>query len=393
MSLITIEKINEAVKRRPAEIEEARAQGRKVVGWLNYAVPEELIYALDLIPVHLGTGGNDRLVELGSRYISVMNCVFTRQVVGAFQEGKDEYIRNADLVVIDVTCKQLFRVAELIRHYFQVNTEILGVPYNFNTTAGRDYFRREVRAFAEKLEKLAGKKLDPQKLSDTVALYDGIRSAVRELYHVQAQAAAPISWREVYEVVQAGYYLDKAEYFDLLRELLKELETAEPDPAVSPAAPRIFLSGSVIPPRDRKVLDIIEQVGGRVVADDLWSGYAPYFDTEIATRDTDGIADAYLYRHPHASLPNLDIESDRRLTDIDRLIEEFEADAVLFYTLRYCDCFTFKGNELKSVLKQRNVPFLEIHTEYAGSDYEAIHTRLEAFVESLSIRKSVTKAV
>ncbi|HIH43761.1 MAG TPA: 2-hydroxyacyl-CoA dehydratase [Candidatus Methanoperedenaceae archaeon] len=36
------------------------------------------------------------------------------------------------------------------------------------------------------------------------------------------------------------------------------------------------------------------------------------------------------------------------------------------------------------MLKKERVPLLEIHTEYAGSDIEAIRTRVEAFVELLN---------
>ncbi|NMC60743.1 MAG: 2-hydroxyacyl-CoA dehydratase [Candidatus Methanofastidiosa archaeon] len=386
MSLLTLKKINEAVERRPAELEKARNEGKKVIGWLNYNVPEELIYALDLIPIHLGTGGNDRLVELGARYISVMNCVFTRQVVGLFADGNDPYIKNLDLVVVDVTCKQLYRVAEIINHYFSINTEILGIPYNFDVSAGKSYFRNEIRAFAENLEKIAGKKFEQEKLEKSVEIYNAIRKAIKELYQLQAESSAPISWREVYEVVQAGYYLDKQIYLNLLKELLIELKGAVPRQPISVAEPRIFVSGSIIPPGDRKILDIIEEKGGRIVADDLWSGFAPYFDTKIDESSIEGISDAYILRHTHASLPHLDINSDRRLKNIRELIKDFQADGVLFHTLRYCDSFTFKANEVKNVLKNDDIPFLEIHTEYAGSDYEAIRTRIEAFVEMLKIR-------
>ncbi|APM38937.1 2-hydroxyacyl-CoA dehydratase subunit D [Clostridium kluyveri] len=386
MSLLTLEKINEAVKHRPAELEKARAEGRKVVGWLNYNVPEELIYALDLIPIHLGTGGNDRLVELGARYISVMNCVFTRQVIGLFSEGNDPYIKNTDVVVIDVTCKQLYRVAEIIKHYFSINTEIIGVPYNFDVPAGKTYFRNEIKAFTEKLEKIAGKKIEQEKLEKSVEIYKEIRESIKRLYKWQAEPIAPISWREVYNIVQAGYYLDKEIYLNLLRELLTELTDAVPSQQVSATEPRIFVSGSIIPPGDRKILDIIEEKGGRVVVDDLWSGFAPYFDTEIEEPSIEGISDAYILRYTHASLPQLKNDTDRRLKNIRRLIKDFQANGVLFHTLRYCDSFTFKANETKNVLKNDGIPFLEIHTEYAGSDYGAIGTRIEAFVEMLKVR-------
>ncbi|MDR1931888.1 MAG: 2-hydroxyacyl-CoA dehydratase family protein [Spirochaetales bacterium] len=389
MSLQTLNKIQEALASRPAELEKARAEGKKVAGWLNYNVPEELIYAAGLIPVHLGNGGDNRLVETGGRYISMMNCVFTRQITGQFAEGTDAYIKNTDAVFIDVTCKQLYRVYELINYYFKLKTEIIGVPYNFQTAAGKQYFRKETAAFAAKLEKISGKKITAESLKYAVDVYTAIRAAIRALYRIQAGQETPITWHEVYDVVQAAYYLDKDVYLRLLQELLAEIETAPVNPKVSPDAPRILVSGSVIPPGDRKVLDLAEESGGRVVIDDLWSGFAPYLDTDVKETSVEGIADAYIERHPHGSLPVLDIEQDKRLKDIKQLIKDYKADGVLFHTLRYCDCFTFKAAETKSVLKELNIPFLEIHTEYAKSDIEAIRTRLEAFVESLKSRRKI----
>jgi benzoyl-CoA reductase/2-hydroxyglutaryl-CoA dehydratase subunit BcrC/BadD/HgdB len=386
MSLRTLEKINAAVLRRPEELKKARTEGRKVVGWLNYNVPEELIYAAGLIPVHLGTGGDNRLVELGARYISVMYCVFTRQAVGLFADGKDDYIKNTDAVFIDVTCKQLYRVAELIKHYFNVNAEIIGVPYNYQVPAGREYLRSEFKALAGKLENISGKKIDQDALSRSINLFGSIRTAIRKLYKIQAKPRTPISWHETYDVVQAGYYLDKDVYLGLLDELLLELENAPNNSAVSADYPRLLVSGSVIPPKDRKILELLENSGARIVIDDLWSGFAPYLDTDIAGNRIEDIADAYLDRHPHGSLPTMDINADKRLSNIKKLAAEYAIDGVLFHTLRYCDCFTFKASETKSVLRESNIPFLEIHTEYAGSDLEAIRTRVEAFTESLADR-------
>jgi benzoyl-CoA reductase/2-hydroxyglutaryl-CoA dehydratase subunit BcrC/BadD/HgdB len=283
-------------------------------------------------------------------------------------------------------------VAELVKFYFGANVELLGVPYNHESEAAFSYFRSEVKAFAKKMERVSGNEISEEALGKSVALFESIRSSIRELYERQSRPETPISWREVYETVQAGYYLDKEEYLTLLRELLDEIGESPNDARISASAPRLLLSGSVIPPGDRKILCIIEDAGARIVVDDLWSGFAPHFDTFVKLPDIDGRADAYLGRHPHASLPSLDIATDRRLPNIRSLINEYRADGVLFHTLRYCDCFTFKANETKQALRDYGIPFLEIHTEYAGSDFEAIRTRVEAFVESFSSRIQAASA-
>jgi benzoyl-CoA reductase/2-hydroxyglutaryl-CoA dehydratase subunit BcrC/BadD/HgdB len=385
MTFKAIEKINDALQRRPDELSEARATGAKVAGWLNYNIPEEIPYALGLIPIRLGTGGNEELVELGARYISTKNCVFVRQAAGLFAENLDPYIKNSDIVLIDATCLQVFRLAEIIKFYFKVNTLVLGVPRNSTTYEGHDYYKGELKFFTEKLEEYAGRKLEKSRLEETIALYRDIRNAIVELYYLQAAPRSPLKWTEVYNVVLAGNYLDRIEYLKLLKELIREVKSAEPVQGNGVSA-RIFLSGSLIPPKDVKLINIIEQAGGRFVGDDLWSGLNNYYQLNVRWPTIDSIADAYLDRPQHASLPYLDLETDGRLANLKKLIKDFKADGIVYHTLRYCDAFSFKANETKEALKESHIPFLEIHTEYAGSDFEAIRTRIEAFVEMLKTR-------
>ncbi len=385
MALETLKKIDEAVKERPGELAEARENGAKVAGWFNYNIPEEIIHALGLIPVKLGKGGDDRLVEIGARYISTKNCVFVRESVGLFAENSDPYIKNTDIVAIDATCLQMYRMAELIKYYFKINTVILGVPRNFYRPEGQEYFRKELEAFTHRLEEFSGNKLDKNKLAESIKLYNGIRKAIRNLYRYQAAADTPIKWREVFDVIHAGYYLDREQYLSLLQELLKELKEKHGAPVTAQlnGDARILLSGSIIPPGDSKLLDIIEQVGGRIVGDDLWSGLSPFLNVDIKEPSIKGIADAYINRIPHAALPYLDLKTDRRLKNLKKLVHDQKAQGVIYHTLRYCDPFTFKAGETKDVLKKEGIPLLEIHTEYASSDIEAIRTRAEAFVEMI----------
>lgn len=385
MALTTVHKIKDRLAKRPAELTAAHDKGAKVVGWLSYAIPEELIHALGLIPIRIGTGGDSALVETGSRYISTKNCVFVREAVGLFAENKDPYIVNSDVVAFDATCLQLFRTAEVVEHYFDVKTLVLGVPRNFYWPEAKEYFWKELEHFTGKLEELAGAKLDKKRLAASIKLYNGIRESIKEIYRYQAGNNAQITWGETYDIIHAGFYLDRTEYLALLKELLAELKDKQGEPDINPefGEARIFLSGSVIPPKDRKLIDIIEKVGGRIVGDDLWSGLVPHLDVDIKEPTVKGIAYAYLTRVPHAALPYLDLATDARLKKLKSLVYEFKAQGVINHTLRYCDPFTFKAGETKEELKKEGVPMLEIHTEYAGSDFEAIRTRVEAFVEML----------
>ena len=392
MGLKTLDKITAALESRPAELEQLRKQGKKIVGWLAYNIPEEIIYALGLIPIRIGQGGDGRLVEVGARHISTKNCVFVRQALGQFAEKTDPYIKQLDLVAIDATCIQLYRLEELINFYFDYKTIVLGVPRNFATTEGHEYFRKEVEFFTKKLELFAGTALEQSRLEEAISIYNNIREAIKTLYRYQSLDNAPLSWRQVSSVINAGYNLDRLTYLELLQELIKEIEkNLSAGTGSREIEARIFLSGSLIPPGDTKLIDIIEQLGGRIVGDDLWSGLNFFLNLNIQEPTPYSVADAYLDRVPHGSLPYLDLESDGRLANLKHQIKEFNADGVVYHTLRYCDAFTFKAGETKDVLG--NVPFLEIHTEYSGSDFEAIRTRVEAFIEMIKSKKEIAELV
>ena len=392
MGLKTLDKISAALQSRPLELEQLRKEGKKVVGWLAYNIPEEIIYALGLIPIRVGQGGDGRLVEVGARHISTKNCVFVRQALGQFAEKTDPYIQQLDLVAIDATCIQLYRLEELINFYFGYKTVVLGVPRNFATKEGHEYFRKEVEFFTKKLEEFAGVTLEQSKLEEAIDIYDGIREAIKTLYKYQSLDNAPLSWREVSSVINAGYNLDRAHYLELLKELIVEAEAKLSEPSGRrEVEARIFLSGSLIPPGDTKLVDIIEQLGGRIVGDDLWSGLNFFLTLEIKEPTPYGVADAYLDRVPHGSLPYLDLKSDGRLANLKHQLQEFGADGIIYHTLRYCDAFTFKAGETKEVLGK--LPFLEIHTEYSGSDFEAIRTRVEAFIEMIKSKKEIAELV
>lgn len=382
MSMTTIDKIEEAVARRPAQLADIRAAGGVVAGYFCCNIPEELVLAAGLVPVRLGRGGDDQLVELGGRYISHQNCPFVRQNVGVFAENTDPYAANADVVVVAATCPQVYRLAEVIEHFFDRRVEIVGVPRNFTSPEGQEYFRAEFADLARNLSDLSGTEITEERLRASIDLLADIRSSIRELYRLQAAPTGVVTWREAFEAVQAGFHLDRVEYAALLHELVDEARTKSAAVTEVDDRPRLFLSGTVIPPGDRKLIDIIEELGARIVGDDLCTGLRPALSLHVKEASIESVADAYLDRVPCAALPHLTLEGDRRLENIKSSYEEFAADGLVYHSLRYCDPITFKATETKRVLG-KSLPFIEIHTEYASSDTEGIRTRIGAFIEMI----------
>ncbi len=389
-TLSNLARFKEAVQARPAELAKARKSGAKVVGYFCSYVPEEIIHSLGLIPVRLCRGGDERLVELGARYASTKSCVFIRESVGLFADGKDPWVNNTDVVAVATTCRQIYRLAELIKYFFKMPTVVLTVPHNFYLPEGKDYFQRELVNFTSELEAMAGKKLDKDALAESVKLYESIRRALLEIYEFQARDSAPLSWKDVFYVIHAGFYLDRQHYLSLLIGLLEELkESSRTNVSISrDKRPRVLLSGSILAPGDSMLIDMIEEMGGRIVADDLCTGLRPLSQIELKDYSVAGIAAAYRERVPCASIPYLlSPKTDRRLANLAHLVEAYNAEGVVYHSLRFCDPFSFKAGETKNFLQDK-VAFLEIHTEYAPSAIGPLRTRIEAFIELIGNLRS-----
>ncbi|OGO30900.1 MAG: hypothetical protein A2Z29_01465 [Chloroflexi bacterium RBG_16_56_11] len=76
-------------------------------------------------------------------------------------------------------------------------------------------------------------------------------------------------------------------------------------------------------------------------------------------------------------------DNQRRFDHVFRLIEEFRAEGVIFYTLKFCDPFLYDLPQLKEQLAGRGVPALVLEGDYTPGTLGRVRTRIEAFIEML----------
>jgi benzoyl-CoA reductase/2-hydroxyglutaryl-CoA dehydratase subunit BcrC/BadD/HgdB len=259
----TLKRFEEALDHRPGELVEARQNGKKVVGVFCCYTPVEIIHSLGLIPLKLGWGGDDELAEQGIEYITNIQCPYVRQTIGVFKEGKNPYAVNTDVIAISAVCLQEYRMVEVLRYYFGKETLTLSVPKNYYLPEGKEFFEKEVEGFTAELEKIAGRKLDPEQLRASVALYADIRNTTAKIYEYLARDHSPITWKQVITVIHAGFYLSPEKHLSLLKELNDELKTIQVSEKVRPLnSVRLLLSGSIIAPGNTKIIDVLEELGG-----------------------------------------------------------------------------------------------------------------------------------
>jgi len=127
------------------------------------------------------------------------------------------------------------------------------------------------------------------------------------------------------------------------------------------------------------LLNLIENVGGRIVAIDTCFGLRHYdLLVEEGTGDPlSALAERYLLRAPCARME----EGSRRVTYLKELVDTCKADAVIYSTVKFCDTHLYDLPRVSDMFRREGVPFLVIENEYVWTGMGQVHTRVEAFLE------------
>ena len=72
-----------------------------------------------------------------------------------------------------------------------------------------------------------------------------------------------------------------------------------------------------------------------------------------------------------------------RIDDILRLVKEYHVDGVIECNLQFCGLYSTEAYLVQQKLKEADVPYMHLETDYSEQDLEQIRTRVQAFIELL----------
>ena len=79
----------------------------------------------------------------------------------------------------------------------------------------------------------------------------------------------------------------------------------------------------------------------------------------------------------------------RETGDVDAIAKEYKADGLIYQQIKFCDYWGYERASAFHVMKEKyGYPVLSIDRPYAVGTSGQLRTRIQAFVESLEIRKS-----
>jgi bzd-type benzoyl-CoA reductase N subunit len=352
-----------------------KEEGKKVVGYFCSYVPEELLYAADIVPYRVRAAGC-KDTSAADVYMSHLNCTFMRSCLQYAIDNKLDFI---DGIVLSNSCDHARRMYDLLKEKSPVEYQflhMLSVPHKITDTS-IELYKDAVTDFKEDIEKSFGVTITDERIKDAIEVYNETRSLLAKVYELRKQDNPPLKGEECISVSLAGMMMPKGKYNELLKQLLEELKTKEP---VTDHEFRIMLSGSG-GCDNPDYYKIIEELGGLIVTDSLCVGTRYFWHpVEIKGDLIASLAESYLRR---PSCPAMVDSIDERSQFIKDMVNQFNVDGVVFQRMRYCDLWGGAVLNIRTEMKEADIPFIEIEREYALTSTGQLKTRIQAFMERI----------
>jgi benzoyl-CoA reductase/2-hydroxyglutaryl-CoA dehydratase subunit BcrC/BadD/HgdB len=367
------------LKERPAQLQEAKKKGAKIVGYFPGSyVPEELIYASGAIPLCLVEGGSNLPVEAASSVLPSIACPFARAQAGEMILRRNPYYGMLDMVVAPLTCQHLKKVAEIWDYDGDIEVFKLGIPHRYDGDPELDYFNNRLIALKDRLERLTGKKMTDDKIGRAIELYNRMRGLLRKISLTRRSSSPPISGLDFVKLNHASFYADPNVMVDVLESTYQELIKRDQDRSVE--APRFLLVGPNIAHGDYGILELVESAGGEVVVEEVCEGIRYYWQSIDNKGDLlRSLARGYLQGRLPCGF--MRYASKKRLDFALKLVSDFKVSGILWYELLYCETYDSEAYFFAQKLKEHNIPMLNLESEYGAASAGQFKIRIDAFIE------------
>src|SRR5450759_2169584 len=205
---------------RIKELQEAKAQGQKVIGTFCVFVPEELVLAAGAIQVGLCAGAEIGK-EAAEKVLPRNTCALIKSFVGFKIARLCPFIESCDLVVGETTCDGKKKAYEILADYAPVY--VMEIP-QMKQACDRELWKAEVLRFKDEVERVTGKTITAPKLKEAIRMVNARREVLQRLNRLRAVAPAPISGRDVLLINQISFYDNPVRFTAKIGELCDELE-------------------------------------------------------------------------------------------------------------------------------------------------------------------------
>jgi benzoyl-CoA reductase subunit C len=342
----------------------------KVMGYFCTYVPEEILYAADILPVRIL--GSHEPQDVTEPHIFAMFCPFCRDCLAQGLQGRYDYL---DGIMISQSClhiRQAYTSWDL--HIDKEFSYFLPMPHHIQSPRATPFLRDELEAFKKAVEEWTGKTITDEDLDRGIEICNESRRLLKEVYEMRKKDQPPISGLEAMYMVVSSQMTDKREHSQLIKELLPTLEGR----TLPQTGERLMVLGSEND--DVEFINLVEGLGATFVVDDHCTG-SRYFWNEVEPQDDRlmAIADRYVKR---PACPTKDWPDRTRVKHVMELAKDYNVQGAILLQQKFCDPHELDIPALRQSFKEADIPtlFLELDVTVPVGQFKI---RSEAFLEML----------
>lgn len=253
------------------------------------------------------------------------------------------------------------------------------LPHIKENEATFNLWVEEIRRLKRRLEQELQVTISDQAIWDAIDLVNQETAAAKAVSDLNQMDPPPLSGLDLLTVTWSrGFTSDKGEIVDMLNELTTAIQAKSEN--TGPSRPRILLTGCPVGLGTEKVIRLVEELGGSVVAMENCSGYKT-LELQTGKEEKDPIAALarkYLEIPCSCMSPN-----PYRMDLLSRMIDDFKVEGVIDLTWQACHTYNIEAFTIGQLVKERGLPYLHLESDYSNSDLESLKVRIEAMLEMI----------
>ena len=371
-------------------IRQAQDEGKKCVATVCENIPEPLLNLPGTFSVRLRAPRTGSM-EMATYYMTSFLCEYTRALLERAMEGGFNF---ADCIISPDGCSMMNRCVENMELLKTLGNgkenffyEFMEIPQKGDQNVLDLYVLQCKNHILKPLQEKYGIDISDTAIRKAVEEHNEMCRIIRELGDFRKEENPRITGYEYHIITMATYVAPKYLLMDMLRETLEEVKTREPD-AENKFRARVVFVGSEVD--DVDVIKLVEDSGAYVCADRFCLGSLPGRDEIVLTDDEDALTQvcrAYLKRGQCPRYWDTPKVVGRR-EYVDQVAKEYNADGIIYEQIKFCDPWAYERMVGTVVMRDDyGYPVLAVDRPYSIGTSGQMRTRVQAFVESIEIKK------
>lgn len=371
---INFEIFEEIVKSPHKQLNKYLMQGKKAVGCFPLYTPDALIHSAGIIP--FGLWGAEIEVALAKKYYPAYVCGILQTnlelgMLGAYN--------GLSAVLITTLCDSL-KCATQNWKYAVPNIEMIPViyPQNRGNPSAIDFLYEQYMIIKNKLENISGIKITNERLKNSIDIYNEHNQVMREFINLAAKYPKEISPKNRCMVIKSGYFMEKSEHTNLVRQLIDKFKAIKPKRF---RGIKVVTTGIIAD--SPNLLDILYENKVSIAADEV-AHESRQFRVDTVHESDELMALTKQFMNMYSCSTVIGGTPSREDYIID-LVEKTCADGVIIFMTKFCDPEEYDYPIIKAKLDSRNIPSLLIEVDKQINNYEQARTSIQSFQEMIRL--------